>query len=60
MKHGSGAVVLGRINAKRDQEKLEAKLTPVLTDMVLAGLTRVEVNAVVNNVLNNLIGSQSR
>ena len=60
VKHGSGAVVLGRLSAKRDQEKLESKLTPVLTDMVLAGLTRAEVNALVNNVLNGLIGSQAR
>lgn len=60
VRHGSGAVVIGRQNAKRDQEKLEAKLTPVLTDMVLAGLTRAEVNALVNNVLNGLIGSPTR
>ena len=60
VKHGSGAVVMGRLTAKRDQEQLEAKLSPVLTDMVLAGLTRAEVNALVNNVLNGLIGTATR
>ena len=59
VRHGSGAVVI-RLTAKRDQEKLEAKLTPVLTDMVLAGLTRAEVSALVNNVLNGLLGSPTR
>ena len=60
VRHGSGAVVLGRLSAKRDQEKMEAKLTPVLTDMVLAGLTRAEINVLVNNVLSGLIGTQVR
>lgn len=55
VRHGSGAVVIGHVTAKRDQDRLEAKLTPVLTDMVLAGLTRAEVNALVNNVLNGLL-----
>jgi GntR family transcriptional regulator len=56
VKHGSGAVVIRRGGAKRDQERLEAKLMPVLTDMVLAGLTRAEVTTLVNNVLNTLVG----
>ncbi len=60
VRHGSGAVVIGRVTTKRDQERLEAKLLPVVTDMVLGGLTRSEINTLVNNVLNNLIGSQSR
>ena len=60
VKHGSGAVVLGRLTGKRDQEQLEAKLSPVLADMVLAGLTRAEINTLVNNALNTLIGTASR
>ena len=60
VRHGSGAVVIGRLTTKRDQERLEAKLLPVVTDMVLGGLTRSEINTLVNNVLNNLVGSQSR
>jgi GntR family transcriptional regulator len=60
VRHGSGAVVIGRLTTKRDQDRLEAKLMPVLTDMVLAGLTRAEVNALVNNVLNTLVGGQNR
>lgn len=60
VRHGSGAVVIGRLTTKRDQERLEAKLLPVLTDMVLAGLTRSEVNALVNNILNSLVRSHTR
>jgi GntR family transcriptional regulator len=60
VKHGSGAVVLARIIAKRDQERLQAKLMPVLTDMVLSGLTRAEVSSLVNSGLNTLIGEKGR
>lgn len=60
IRHGSGAVVIGRVVTKRDQERLEAKLLPVVTDMVLGGLTRSEINTLVNNVLNGLVGPQSR
>lgn len=60
VRHGSGSVVMGRGTTKRDQDRLEAKLMPVLTDMVLAGLTRAEVNALVNNALNSLVGGQTR
>ena len=60
VRHGSGATVIGRLTAKRDHEQLESKLTPVLTDMVLAGLTRAEVNAIVNNVLNGLMATPTR
>ena len=60
VKHGSGAVVLSRVIAKRDQERLQAKLMPVLTDMVLSGLTRAEINSVVNSGLNSLIVERGR
>lgn len=60
VKHGSGAVVVARVLAQRDQERLQAKLTPVLTDLVLSGLTRAEVLALVNNTLNTLSGPKDR
>jgi GntR family transcriptional regulator len=60
VRHGSGAVVLARVAAKRDQERLQAKLMPVLTDMVLSGLTRAEIVSLVNSGLNTLIGEKGR
>ena len=54
VKHGSGAVVIARTVPQADRERLQAKLMPVLTDMVLSGLTRVEVQALVSNGLDSL------
>ena len=54
VRHGSGAVVSARTNSQRDREQLEAKLMPVLTDLVLAGLTKAEIVALVTAGLNNL------
>lgn len=60
VRHGSGAVVVSQVVAQGDEERLEANLLPVLTDMVLAGLTRAEVMALVNDGLNTLIGEKGR
>ena len=60
LKHGSGAVVISRVVAKRDEERLQSKLMPVLTDMMLQGLSRGEVIALVNNSLNRLAGEKGR
>ena len=60
VKHGSGAVVIARVLPKRDEERLQGKLMPVLTDLVLSGLTRSEVLALVNNALNKLTGEKPR
>jgi GntR family transcriptional regulator len=60
VRHGSGAVVLPRPKAQSDQERLRTKLMPVLTDMVLSGMTRAEVSALVNEGLNALAGEKSR
>ncbi|HYJ88427.1 MAG TPA: GntR family transcriptional regulator [Pyrinomonadaceae bacterium] len=60
LKHGSGAVVISRVVAKRDEERLQSKLMPVLTDMMLQGLSRNEVIALVNNALNQLSGPKVR
>lgn len=60
LKHGSGAVVISRVVAKRDEERLQSKLMPVLTDMMLQGLSRGDVIALVNNALNRLAGEKGR
>lgn len=60
LKHGSGAVVISRVVPKRDEERLQSKLMPVLTDMMLQGLSRNEVIALVNNALNQLSSPKVR
>jgi GntR family transcriptional regulator len=60
VRHGSGAVVVSRVTSQGDQERLQAKLMPALTDLVLSGLTRAQVMALVNNALNTLISEKSR
>ena len=57
IKHGSGAVVISQLAPKGDEERLQSKLMPVLTDMVLAGMTRSEVLAMVSTSLKRLAGS---
>ncbi len=54
LKHGSGAVVVSRVVARRDEERLQTEMMPILTDMMLQGLSRNEVIALVNNALNQL------
>lgn len=60
VKHGSGAEVVSRVLAKRDNERAQDNLQAVLTDLVLAGYTRAEVLALVNEVLNSLGGERNR
>ena len=60
VKHGSGAEVVSRVLAKRDDERAQDQLQAVITDLVLSGLTRSEVLALVNSVLNNLGGEGRR
>jgi GntR family transcriptional regulator len=60
VKHGSGAEVVSRVLAKRDNERAQDHLQAVLTDLVLAGYTRAEVLALVNEALNSLGGERNR
>ena len=60
VKHGAGAVVVAQVIPQAAEERLQAKLMPALTDLILAGLTRAEVMTVVNNALNKLIGQKVR
>lgn len=53
VRHGSGAVVISRVSVKKDEERAEEQLRAALTNLVLSGLTRSEVLALVNK---NLIG----
>ena len=60
IRHGSGAVVISRVAPTSDEERLQSKLMPVLTDMILAGMTRSEVLAMVNTSLKRLGGEKNR
>ena len=60
VKHGAGAVVIAQVIPQSSEQRLEAKLMPALTDLLLSGLTRAEVMVVVNNALNTLIKQKTR
>jgi len=60
IRHGAGAVVVAQGISQDNEERLQAKLMPALTDLVLSGLTRAEVIAIVNNALNTLIRQKTR
>lgn len=60
VRHGAGAVVIAQMMPQDAKERLQAKLTPALTDLVLSGLTRAEVMAIVNNVMNTLTREKAR
>lgn len=55
VKHGSGAVVISRIAGQKADEQVQAQLRSALTELILAGLTREEVSALVNQALNTLV-----
>lgn len=54
VRHGSGAQVVSQVLAQRDEEKAQERLRSVLADLVLSGLTRAEVLALVTESLNQL------
>jgi DNA-binding transcriptional regulator YhcF (GntR family) len=60
VRHGAGAVVIAQAISQDNEERLQAKLMPALTDLVLSGLTRAEVLAIVNSALNTLIRPRVR
>jgi len=60
VKHGAGAIVIAQVIPQGTERELQAKLMPALTDLILSGLTRAEVLAVVNNALNTLIRQNVR
>ena len=60
VKHGAGAIVTAQVIPQRTEQQLQAKLMPALTDLILSGLTRAEVLAIVNNALNTLISQKVR
>jgi GntR family transcriptional regulator len=60
VRHGAGAVVTARVVTQDHDERLHPKLMAALTDLILSGLTRAEVMAVVNKELNTLFPDKRR
>ena len=55
IKHGSGALVASRVPRQEADEQVQIQLRAALTDLVLSGLTRTQVYAMVNEVIDGLV-----
>jgi DNA-binding transcriptional regulator YhcF (GntR family) len=55
IRHGSGAVVSSRVLEDRSNEKLRGEMRMALTHLVLAGLKRSEIKALVERELSDLL-----
>jgi GntR family transcriptional regulator len=60
VRHGSGAVVKSRTLKEKGDEQLRMQLRTALTQLVLAGLSRAEISAMIANELNDLIAGPNR
>jgi GntR family transcriptional regulator len=60
IRHGAGAVVVSHVTGQSVEERQHAKVRAALTDLVLAGLSKAEILAVVHNVLNSLSKDRRR
>jgi GntR family transcriptional regulator len=60
IRHGAGAVVVSHVTGQGVEERQHAKVRAALTDLVLAGLSKAEILAVVHNVLNSLANDRRR
>jgi GntR family transcriptional regulator len=60
VRHGSGAIVTSRVLGEKPNEQLRTQLRTALTHLVLAGLKRSEIKALVDTELHELLkGSQA-
>jgi GntR family transcriptional regulator len=60
IRHGSGAMVVSHVTGQTVEDRQHAKVRAALTDLLLAGLSRTEVLALVNKVLNSLVSERGR
>jgi DNA-binding transcriptional regulator YhcF (GntR family) len=58
VRHGSGAVVISQTVGEKAGEPLRSQLRTALTQLVLAGLKRPEIKAVINEELESLLRDQ--
>lgn len=60
IRHGAGAVVVSQVLGGKSEEQLLTQLRAALTQLVLAGLTRGEISALVTNELQGLTAERPR
>lgn len=60
IRHGAGAVVVSQVLGEKSEEQLLTQLRAALTQLVLAGLTRGEISALVTNELQTLTAERPR
>ena len=58
VRHGSGAVVISQTVSEKPEERLRTQLRTALTQLVLAGLKRSEIKALISEELENLLRNQ--
>ena len=60
IRHGSGAIVISRKVTQKAEDQLQAQLRAALTQLVLSGLARTEITAVVGHELDGLFRGRGR
>jgi GntR family transcriptional regulator len=55
VRHGSGATVTSRVLGEKPNDQLRTQVRTALTQLVLAGLKRTEIKALVDAELNELL-----
>jgi GntR family transcriptional regulator len=55
VRHGSGAIVTSRVLGEKANDQLRTQVRTALTHLVLAGLKRSEIKALVDAELNELL-----
>jgi len=60
VRHGSGAVVISQTVSEKPEERLRTQLRTALTQLVLAGLKRSEIKALITEELENLLRNQPK
>ncbi len=60
IRHGSGAIVISRTLSEKAEERMQGQLRSPLTQLVLAGMGRTEINALVGRELDHLFRDRNR
>ena len=60
VRHGAGAIVTSRVLGEQASERLRSQLRTALTHMILGGLKRSEIKALVEEELSELLSGTTR
>ena len=60
IRHGSGAKVISRTLGEKAEERMQGQLRSSLTQLVLGGMGRTEINALVGRELDHLFRDRHR